>query len=155
LQQKARYEVASNLVVQIGQMLGMALTLDQTNFARHSLALPYPVCTNLTAAQVAVFEEQCGGVKGGGLEKKSVRVYPHHTAAAHILGSVKRDASSIEGEEADFFYRLPDWSGLVGIEAGCDKALHGMAGVKSVMVNNMGFRQAENVWSPAAPGENV
>ena len=30
-----------------------------------------------------------------------------------------------------------------------------MAGAKSVLVNNAGYRQTENVWSPAEPGQNV
>ena len=27
-----------------------------------------------------------------------------------------------------------------------------MAGAKSVLVNNVGYRQTENIWSPAEPG---
>ena len=30
-----------------------------------------------------------------------------------------------------------------------------MAGAKSVLVNNLGYRQTENIWSPAEPGRNV
>ena len=30
-----------------------------------------------------------------------------------------------------------------------------MAGAKSVLVNNAGYRQTENVWSPAEPGRDV
>ena len=65
------------------------------------------------------------------------------------------DDSSVEGEEAFFSYRLPDYRGILGIEAGYDKQLRGMAGAKSVQVNNMGYRTMENIWSPAEPGQNV
>ena len=40
----------------------------------------------------------------------------------------------------------------VGVECGFDKELRGTAGAKSVLVNNVGYRQTENVWSPAEPG---
>ena len=41
---------------------------------------------------------------------------------------------------------------MLGIEYGFDKELRGTAGAKSVLVNNAGYRQTENVWSPAEPG---
>src|SRR5258708_7797083 len=63
LQQKARYEAASNAVAQLSRKLRIPLSLDPVAFEKHSLALPYPVCTNLTAAQIAQFEAQrCGSV---------------------------------------------------------------------------------------------
>ncbi len=89
------------------------------------------------------------------MEIQSTRVYPFQTTAAHVLGSLRRDDSSAEGEEAFFSYRLPDFRGVVGIEFGFDKQLRGTAGAKSVLVNNMGYRQTENIWSPASPGQNV
>jgi penicillin-binding protein 2 len=65
------------------------------------------------------------------------------------------DDSSKEGEEAFFSFRPPDYRGVVGVEYGFDKALRGMAGAKSVLVNNVGYRQTENIWTPAEPGSNV
>ena len=72
-----------------------------------------------------------------------------------MLGHLRRDDDSKEGEEAFFSFRLPDYRGEVGVEYGFDKELRGMAGAKSVLVNNAGYRQTENVWSPAEPGHNV
>ena len=89
---------------------------------------------------------------GVDLEIQSTRFYPYGTTAAHVLGHLQRDDSSVEGEEAFFSYRLPDYRGIVGIEYGFDKELRGMAGAKSVLVNNLGYRQTENIWSPAEPG---
>src|SRR5882672_6509855 len=54
LRQKARYEVASNVVKQISQRLGEPLKLDWTNFQRHyetRLALPLVIVTNLNPVQ--------------------------------------------------------------------------------------------------------
>ena len=89
---------------------------------------------------------------GVDLEVQSTRFYPFETTAAHVLGHLQRDDESKEGEEAFFSFRLPDYRGVVGIEYGFDKELRGMAGAKSVLVNNAGYRQTENVWSPAEPG---
>jgi len=158
LRQKARYDVASNVVVQVSQRLQQPVFLNPTNFQRHyetRLVLPFPVATNLDTTNIARFEEQSAGPLGVDLEVQSTRVYPCGSLAAHIIGHLKRDDDSVEGEEAFFSYRLPDYRGLVGIEFGYDKELRGAAGAKSVLVNNLGYRQTENVWSPAEQGHNV
>ena len=158
LRQAARYAVASNTVAQLSRRLGQPLSLVATNFERHyekSLVLPYPILSGLTSQQIARFEEQCTGVPGVDLEIQSTRVYPLETTAAHVLGFLQVDISSAVGEPAFFSYRLPDYRGVLGIEAGYDKELRGTAGAKSVLVNNVGFRQTESVWSQAEPGHNV
>jgi penicillin-binding protein 2 len=160
LRKQARYGVARNVVFQIGQMLRLPepLTLNATNFERHcqqSLALPFTVVTNITPAQIALFEEQCTSPLGVDVEAQSTRFYPNGSVAAHLIGWVRSDNSSAEGEDADFSFRLNDYRGKVGIEAAYDKELRGKAGVKSVIVNNVGYRQAENIWEPATAGHNV
>ena len=155
---EARYDVASNVVRQVSLRLRQPLWLDATDFERHyetRLALPYPVLANLNPAQIALFEEQSTSPMGVDLEVQSTRFYPYDATAAHVVGHLQRDDSSMEGEEAFFSYRLPDYRGSIGVEFGFDKALRGMAGAKSVLVNNAGYRQTENVWSPAEPGSNV
>jgi penicillin-binding protein 2 len=158
LRQQARYEVASNVVLQVNQRLRQPLWLNPTNFERHyetRLALPCPVLTNLNAAQIARFEEQSTSRIGVDLELQSTRNYPFETTAAHILGHLRRDDDSKEGEESFFSFRLPDYRGVIGVEYGFDKELRGTAGAKSVLVNNAGYRQTENTWSEAKPGDNV
>ena len=158
LRMEARWLVASNVVAQVSRKLGQPLSLDITNFQRHyqtCLALPFPVLSSLTSTQIALFEEQCSGIPGVDVEMQSIRVYPCQASAGHVLGYLRRDDSSLEGEDAFFSYRLPDYRGVLGIEAGCDKELRGAAGAKSVLVNNVGYRQNENVWSMAEPGHNV
>jgi penicillin-binding protein 2 len=158
LRQVAHFKVASNVMNQVSHRLGQPLSLNATNFERHyrtRLALPYPVLTNVTPVQIALFEEQSGSRTGVDVEIQSTRYYPYNSAAAHVLGHLQRDDSSMEGEESFFSFRLPDYRGSVGIEYGFDKQLRGMAGAKSVLVNNAGYRQVENVWSPAEAGENV
>ena len=158
LREKARYEVASNVVARISQRLGQPLSLDATNFERHyeaRLALPLPIATNITPLEIAIFSEQCTGANGVDLEMQSTRYYPFTNIAAHIIGWLRRNDDSVEGEEAFFSYRLPDYRGELGVEFGYDKYLRGKAGVKSVVVNNVGYRQTENVWQVAEAGANV
>src|SRR5208337_1259750 len=52
-------------------------------------------------------------------------------------------------------YRLPDYRGQTGVEAGFDSQLRGRAGAEAVLVNNLGYRQTENVWSRPEPGDDV
>jgi penicillin-binding protein 2 len=158
LHQRARCEAASNVVWQVGQRLHQPLTLDTNAFDRHyeqRLALPFQVLSNISPQQIARFSEQCAGINGVDIEVLSSRIYPNETIAAHLLGALRRDDSSAEGEESFFSFRLPDYRGSLGIEFGYDKTLRGLAGAKSVLVNNLGYRQTENVWSPAEPGTNV
>ena len=160
IRKQARYDVASNVVFQVGQMLRLPepLSLNQTNFERHyqqSLALPFRVLTNISPAQIAMFEEQATSPMGVDLEVQSTRFYPQQTVAAHLLGQLQQSFDSAEGEEAFFSYRLPDYKGVLGIEAGYDKELRGVAGAKSVVVNNIGYRQTETIWTPAMAGNNV
>jgi penicillin-binding protein 2 len=158
LHAQARAAVASRLVAQVGQQLGQPLNFDATKFERAyetRLALPYTILPDLDASQIARFEEKFSGGLGADLELQAARVYPAGATAAHLLGYLRSDDSSQEGEDADFNYRLQDYRGVVGVEGRCDAELRGRAGEESVLVNNLGYRQSENVWSQPEPGNNV
>lgn len=158
LNRRARYTVASNIVAQLAARLQIPIALDETRFNRHYVdarVLPYPVLSNLDPAQVARFTEQSVTLEGLDLEMQPVRYYPYQTTAAHLLGQLRRDISSAEGEDSFLNYPLPVYRGTVGIEAAFDSELRGRAGSKSVLVNNLGYRQSESIWSPTQPGENV
>jgi penicillin-binding protein 2 len=158
LRERARYRVVSAVVAQVGQKLGQTLTLDPVKFERDyetRLAMPYTMIPNANPQQVARFEEQLSGSLGADVDLQPIRTYPLGTTAAHLLGYVQQDNSSAEGEDAYFSYRLPDYRGVVGIESGFDSLLRGRAGAEAVLVNNLGYRQTENVWSQPEPGHNV
>lgn len=158
LEAEARYRVASNAVHVAGQILQQPLSLSYERFRKHyseQLALPLPVLENLDAIQIARFQERALNPPGIDLEVQPVRYYPHRTLAAHVLGYLAKDNSSAEGEDADFNFRLPDYRGKIGIEGVFDVELRGRAGVKSVLVNSLGYRQSEQIWTPAEPGKNV
>jgi penicillin-binding protein 2 len=157
LGRQLRFLVTSNLVDRVSQYVDEPILLTTSQFQQHydqRLALPMPVLNDLTPDQLARFVEQSHLLPGCELEVQPTRVYPHGSTAAHLLGHLRRDDRRRQ-EQTSFHYRLPDFSGLVGIEGTFDNQLRGRPGMKSVLVNNLGFRQAESVWAPAVPGQNV
>ncbi len=158
LQKQTRFDVTSNLVADLGARMQLSIDFSEKDFqAKYdkSRALPFPILTSLRPEQVARFEEQSVEVPGMDLSVQSVRYYPNGTVAAHLIGYLVRNNDSSDGETADYNYRLDDYMGVSGIEKLFDKELRGTAGAKSVLVNNLGYRQSETIWSPAEPGQNV
>lgn len=154
----ARYRVVSNITHRLSAALGQPITSDYDSFLKHytnQLALPFPILLNLTEGQIARLQEHAVNPRGVDLEIQPMRFYPFNTTAAHIVGVLKHDNSSVKDEEAFFNFRLPDYKGDLGIEWGYDQHLRGKAGVKSVLVNSLGYRQSEQIWTPAEPGKNV
>ena len=160
LRWQTREQVVRNTIEQVSRRMQQPLTFNAADFRQHyekSLALPYPIAKNIDATQVARFEEQSANLQGVDLEIQSARYYPNTTTAAHLLGCLTRERGndSLDGESSFFNYRLTDYRGVLGIEGGYDLQLHGQAGEKSVLVNNLGFHQGENILSPVEPGRNV
>jgi penicillin-binding protein 2 len=158
LESECRYRVASNVVQKVSGIVQQPLMLTKEQFLKHytnQLALPYPVLLNLTPQQVARFQEHPDSPPGVDLDVQPLRFYPHGKAAAHLLGFLTKDNSSAEGEDAYFNFRLPDYRGRVGIEWAFDGQLRGRAGMKSVLVNSLGYRQSQTIWTPAEAGKNV
>jgi penicillin-binding protein 2 len=154
----ARLRVASGVLAEVGNKTGLPLTLDPTQFKRHyatRLALPFPILKNLDAAQMARFQENFTNGLGVDLELESVRDYPNGTLAGHLLGYVQREDKAQDGETSYFSYFLPDYRGVVGVEAGFDEQLRGRAGAESVLVNNLGYRQSENIDNQPESGQNL
>jgi penicillin-binding protein 2 len=158
LREEARVRVAGNILAQVSEKIGQPLALNAKNFNSHyakQLALPYPALKNLDAAQIARFEENFTNRLGADLELESVRSYPNGTMAGHLLGYVLRDDEAQSGENSYFNYFLPDYRGMVGVEAGFDSELRGRAGEESVLVNSLGYPQSENIGNQPEPGHNA
>ncbi len=159
MQAQARYQVVSNLVWQVSsRVIGQPLYLNARVFGRHyteTLALPLPILNDLTADQVAVFVERCGDLPGMELEVQAKRIYPFGNTAAHLLGFLQRTDEIPDEEEMVYRYRLPDYVGKSGLESFFDQELRGQAGMKSILVNNIGYRIKEEQWAPIAPGQNL
>lgn len=153
-----RYRVVSNLVQNLSQVLNQPMAVTYDEFVRHynaQLALPLPLANQLNSVQIARFQEQPVIPPGLDLDVQPMRFYLYATTAAHLLGYLRRDNQSREGEDAEYDFRLPDYRGRVGIEKAFDSTLCGRAGVKSVLVNNLGYRQSESTWVESEPGTNV
>jgi len=158
LSRQARYNVVSNITQRLSVALGQPISLTYSNFLKHytnQLALPLPILINLTNGQIARLQEQANNPRGLDLEVQPMRLYPFGTTAAHVLGVLRRDDSSAKDEDSFFNFRMRDYRGDLGVEAGYDDQLRGRAGVKSVLVNSLGYRQSEQIWTPAEPGKNV
>ncbi len=154
----ARYRVANEIVAKVSGVLKSPLALDYTNFSRHfdtRRAMPYTIVSNLSPAQLACFAEQSSSLPAVDLEVQAVRNYPFGSTAAHVLGFVVRRNDSVNNEQSYYDYRLPDFRGLVGIEGHYDLKLRGAAGQKTVVVNNLRFRQTETVVTPVEAGKNI
>lgn len=156
---EVRCSVVSQIVTQLAVALGEpGLPFNTNEFKRHyntRRALPFPVLRNASPVHLARFSEKLAGNIAADLEIQSTRVYPNQTTAAHVLGYLRRDNTSPEDEGRDFYHRLPDYRGVVGIEGHYDSELRGRAGGKSVLVNNLGYRQSEEILDPTEPGRNV
>jgi len=155
--QQSRFRVVSNLVLTVSSLLRQPLFLNEKQFVTHydqRLFLPMPVLNNLNRGQLGVFVEQLGNLPGVDLEVTPLRAYPQRATAAHLLGYLRRDDAPPD-EDRFYSFRLPDYRGASGIEAAFDSRLRGETGVKSVLVNSLGYRQSENVWTPAEAGHNV
>lgn len=159
LEARARYLVVRNLMNRISRILQVPLELSEKEFRKHyeeKRSLPLPVAENLSPAQVARFAEGASTLPGVDLQVQSLRSYPLGSTAAHILGYMTRtERAPGEEEEIEFDYRLPDFKGAVGVEGTFDEQLRGVAGAKTLLVNNMQYRQMENVWLPPKPGEDL
>jgi penicillin-binding protein 2 len=154
----ARHRVVQRVADQVATVLQVPLPVNPTNFQRHyaiARAMPFKLAENLTPELVARFEERSINSLGVDLEIEFARQYPLGTTAAHVLGYVRSETSSVEGEDSYYSYPLATYRGLVGIEGGFDKELRGMPGMKSVLVNNLGYRQTETIWEETVAGQNV
>ena len=155
---EARYRVASNLTSQITTRLQERQILDIDRFTKHyhrQPYIPFPVMQSLTPKQVAIFAENFTGLNGVELEIQPTRVYPNGNSAAHLLGYIQRHDRPDDDDEIAYKYYQPDFAGKTGVEASFDDALRGKAGVKSLLVNNIGYRQREEMLSETEPGKDL
>ena len=155
---QARGNVASRAVAEISRQLGEPLTLDLKKFIRsyeQERAMPFTILSDLNDEQIARFHEKYSGGLGAELVLQPVREYPNGITAAHLLGVLRKDDKSLDGEFSFYDYRLPDYVGATGIEGKFDAELHGHAGLESVLVNNLGYRISEDVETPPQPGADV
>jgi len=153
LKLEAYCDVVEGISARVGGALGAAVPFDTNRFLQHYTEypyVPYQILPDLAPRQVAVFAEQFSGQPSVELETQPVRFYPYGSLAAHLLGYVLR-----KDPEASFRYSLPNYEGRSGIEKMFESDLSGQTGVKSVLVNNLSYRQHEEIDTPSEPGGDV
>ena len=158
LQSSARIRVVSNLLFRVSSVVENPQFLRARDFTHHysnQRSLPFPLIRDLSSEEMALFVEKSGRLPSLALEVQPVRSYRWTNTAAHLLGHLRRDNSPAEEEEITYQFRLPDYVGVMGVELAFDQQLRGRAGVKSVLVNNLQYRQAEEILAPPQPGQNV
>ena len=156
----ARYQVVSNLTMQVSLRLGQPLVLDEEKFHNHYYKrryTPMAVMQDLSPGQVARFVEQIHAVPGVDLSVNPVRTYPNGDMAFHTLGYLRLDDDPDTGDDIPFRfrYRLPDYVGVDGLEGVYDELLRGEAGAKTIRVNNISYRTSEEVWEWPESGYNI
>lgn len=158
LNREARFAVVSRVVNEVSEIIGAPIEINEEKFHKHYVglrALPMTIYSNLQTNRLARFLESPSIPPSIDLETQPMRHYPNRKMAAHVLGYLGKDVSSQAGELSSFNYRLRDYKGKIGLEGVFDADLRGKAGVKNVLVNNMGYRQTESIWTPAEAGKDL
>ncbi len=154
LQLAADCDVVSNITSRVSASLDEPRMLNTNGFLRHyndHPYVPFQIVPNLAPRQVAIFAEQLSGLPALELETQPARVYPHGPLAANLLGYVQRR----DDEGGEISFTMPDYEGRSGVERAYDEELRGQPGIKSVLVNNLNYRQRENIEIPNQPGDDV
>jgi penicillin-binding protein 2 len=155
LQWEADCAVVSNITWLVSASLGQPRLLNNKVFLRHYREHPYvpfPIVPDLAPKQVAILAEQWLGQSAVEMETQPVRDYPHENLAANLLGYVQH-RDTLEGGE--FAFDMPDYQGISGVEKVYDDQLSGLPGDKSILINNLNYRQREEIQTPNLPGNDV
>jgi penicillin-binding protein 2 len=162
LQEDARYITVSNKVYKASVIIGEPSALIRSEFETHYYQNRYmamPALTGLSREQMARFMEQGSRLRGFDLEVRSTRHYPNGSLAAHVLGYMRPRQRTSNDQSAtlqmSFDYELPDFMGKYGLEGEYEEQLSGEPGAKSILVNNMIYRQDEEEWLPSLPGKHL
>ena len=161
LEKLARYRVVSNIVWQVSSaVLPQPLVLVPDAFEKHyreQRAIPMALVTDLTPQQIALFMEKASNFPGIELEVEPYRFYPHGELAAHALGYTRKDQKLKEQDDSEirFNYPMAVDDGVIGLENGFNEDLQGKEGAKAILVNNIGYRQSEEIWIEPTPGKNL
>jgi penicillin-binding protein 2 len=155
LQREADCVVVSNFTYRVSVSLKEPRLLNTNAFLRHRREQPYvpfQIVSDLAPEQVAILAEQWLGQPAIDLETQPVRIYPNRSLAANLLGYVQRRDVSEGGK---FSFDMPDYKGASGVELIYDDILQGQPGENSVLINNLNYRQREEIGKPNEPGNDL
>jgi penicillin-binding protein 2 len=156
LQLQADCAVVSNIIYRVSCSLEEPRALNAKAFLRHyhdHPYVPFQIVPNLTPRQVAILAEQWSGSPAVELETQPVRNYPNKSLAANLLGYVRPRQD--DSGDARFSFDMPDYQGTSGVELVYDDKLRGQPGDNSVLINNLSYRQREEIETPDLPGNDI
>jgi penicillin-binding protein 2 len=133
------------LLSELSEKLQLEVTLDRDdvwNHIRKRLPLPLLAWRDLDTTSMARWAELAANTPGVDIYTESVRVYPFHKSACHVLGYVGRAA--IQNDQTEpFHYYLPEMAGRSGVEKSQDEFLRGEVGGELVRVDVTGYRRID------------
>jgi penicillin-binding protein 2 len=148
--------VVSNITYRVSTSLQEPRALNTKAFLQHyhdHPYVPFQIVPELTPRQVAILSEQWSGSPAIELETQPVRNYPNGSLAANLLGYVRPRRDDSGG--ARFSFDMPDYKGTSGVEYVYDDMLRGRPGDNSVLINNLNYRQREEIETPDLPGNDI
>ncbi len=136
----------------VGEALGRKNTLTKEKILwqiKRKAALPMMVFPALNSCELAMVSELLPPIKGMEITVTPTRKYPRGRMACHLLGYVRKQALDKAEDRGDYFYYLPDETGVRGVEKTFDefvstdpvpvKGLKGAPGQSLVRVNSQGY----------------
>lgn len=116
--------------------------------------MPITVATDVSNESVIYFEET--GLTGVSIISGTERVYPEDSTACHVIGYMgamsESEATVYTSEDG---YLTTDLIGKDGIEAAYESVLHGIPGIKTILVNSSGEYVETLSETEAEKGEDV
>jgi penicillin-binding protein 2 len=130
----------------------LASEIEENSYRRF---LPFVAKVGITNAQAMAIEERRAFFPGVFVRSESVRQYPLHQLAAHIVGYVglpsKDDVDRLAADHAE----LPNFVGKVGVERSYDADLVGSSGKESVEVDTRGRQLRPRTSEAPIPGSRI
>lgn len=148
LRKQARRNVIQSHLEVASKILNKPLNLSERAIERHfqqRLLLPLPIAENLSLEEFVKLNAQLPLRSPLQLYTDSIRYYPHHTTAAHVLGYIAKGQEAISESEdhsplASFYFEGK--IGKTGLEKSFDSHLRGQSGGEIWRVDPAGFQQA-------------
>ena len=115
--------------------------------------VPFQIVPNLAPRQVAIFAEQLSGQPALELETQPVRVYPTRLAGGAISWATCSGAD--DRGRGHFLHHARLRGQSAAWNGSMTRNCAARPGVKSVLVNNLNYRQREDIETPNQPGNDV
>ncbi len=147
------YDHIEKVIAQIAASIERPNDNTREDITRHintKPGLPYVAFKNLSPEEIAKVNTIALTEKGVAIMPDTARIYPYGSLAAHIIGYTRLKDPSQAADRREFFYYIPDQTGVTGIERVFDqpprdiglsdiRGLCGLPGHQVVRVDNRGF----------------